>query len=128
MKKRTTSLHAFEFRSDFSIPKPKQPATVTLGVAELAAMLEEARNTGANEVRTERLDAEALKLDVIATELSTALGEMVALAHHLETLDLPQNHMDDLKTRINSACSRIIDHQGDLFDEAYGTPDMEMVN
>lgn len=126
MKK--TSLQAFEFRSDFSIPRPPKPATVTLGVAELAAMLEEARTTGANDVRTERLDKEALRLDVIASELSTALSEMVSLAHHLETLDLPAPHMDEIRSRINSACSRIIDQQGDLFDEAFGEPDMGAVN
>lgn len=114
---KSTKIRAFEFRSDFSIPKPQQPATVTLGVAELAAMLEEARTTGAREVRTYAIDREAARIDIIATELSTALTEMVSVARHLETLDLPEPHLDSIRTRINAACSRILDQQGDLFDE-----------
>ena len=112
------TLTAFDYQADFSSTSVPKPDTVTLSASELSAMLAEAHSAGAQSVQTDALKDQTATIQNIAQDLTAAMAELTGLARHLETLGLSHPQIASVRHRIESACTRILDGQRDLFEAA----------
>ena len=113
------SVVPFEFRGDFEAPAPAPPADeeerVSLNIAELAALLEDARSGAAELVRDEQVQIQADAMRDSAQALKSALANIVELAQILEKASISDDVRQDALTRVRHIATELVDGQGDLF-------------
>ena len=116
--KPTRKVSPFEFRSDFTAPEPSaadDDDRISIRVSELAALLEDTRNSTAQMLRDEQIKAQAEAMTSTAKALKTALSQIIELAHTLENASLSEEIRDDALGRVRNIASELIDGQGNLF-------------
>ncbi|MEM5518421.1 hypothetical protein WNY37_15805 [Henriciella sp. AS95] len=113
--KRTT-VTPFGFRSDFSAPEDAQQETrISISVAELAALLEDTRQSTAALIRNEQVEQQAEAIRSTTQQLKAALAQIIDLAETLERIDLSEADRQDINTQVSRIASEMIDGQGNLF-------------
>lgn len=108
----------FQFRSDFDSSAEAQAPRddrISLSVAELAALLEDTRQSTATLIRDEQLQAQGEALRATTDQLKSALANIVQLAETLERIDLSKEDRDDINAQVCRIASEMIDGQGNLF-------------
>lgn len=109
-----TSVSPFDFRSDFE-PPGNEPGRITLGIEDLAGLLEDARRTTADMLRDEQVKLQAEAMKASAEALKTALSQIVELAHLLEESSFSEETRTEALTRVRLLAAELIDGQGNLF-------------
>ena len=108
----------FDFQSDFTAPTaplPETVDTVSVSANELAELLANAHAEGmaAADARNDQETTE--KLTAMSGQLKAALGELLKLAECLDKTALPTDAETEVKQLISTACTHIVNGQGDLF-------------
>ncbi|MGB3625572.1 MAG: hypothetical protein WA989_07085 [Henriciella sp.] len=114
----TAKVTPFDFRSDFDTSeglKTGQDDRISISVAELAALLEDTRQSTAALVRDEQLKLQSEALKATTEQLKSALANIVQLAETLERLDISESDRDEVTTQVCRIASEMIDGQGNLF-------------
>ena len=112
------TMSAFEFRSDFAPPEPAAPAQddrITISVAELAALLDDTRQSTERLVRDKEARIRADAMERSTDSLRIALLQIVELANALEKAPISEEMREDAKARVRKIASELIDGQGNLF-------------
>ena len=112
------SLAPFEFRSDFAAPAPA-PQTpddrITISVGELAALLDDTRESTARLLRDDQVRQQAEAMQASSEALRSVLLKIVELANALEKASISEPLRSDAKDRIRKIAAELIDGQGNLF-------------
>lgn len=117
-KRPASAVTPFEFRSDFDASASQQTSEserISISVAELAALLEDARQSAAALVRDEQIQAQADAMRATTEQLKSALANIVRLAETLEKVDLSKEDREDVNAQVCRIASEMIDGQGNLF-------------
>lgn len=117
MSKKSLTSHDFEFRSDFEaphIPVEEGPDTVRISAPELAALLEEAREHGAQMRDDGRVAEAGEKVEALQVRLQGALDDLVALTRHVERL-VERGQADAAAEALRPVAQRLVDGQSDMF-------------
>lgn len=119
MSARTVSnVTPFDFRSDFTVPEPEKPASddrISISVSELAALLDQTRESTAQMLRDEQVQIQAEAMKSSAETLKSALMQIVQLAQTLESAALSEDVRADALSQVRNIASELIDGQGNLF-------------
>ena len=108
------SVTPFDFRSDFE-QQSTEPDKISLTVAELAGLLDDARRTTADMLRNEQVQQQADAMRASSEALKTSLAQIVQLAELLETASFSDEIRDEALTRVRALAAELIDGQGNLF-------------
>lgn len=111
-------LSEFTFQSDFTPPRPAPetgPDTVSVSASELAELLANARNEGMAAADARHDQETAKRLEAMSEQLRAAMGELLKLAECLDQASLSEEAEHTARTLISTACTHIVNGQGDLF-------------
>ncbi len=112
------SVTPFDFRSDFEAPAHQAEAEkdrISISLPELAALLEDTRQSTAALVRDEQLKYQADAMRASAASFKTALAQIVQLAQTLENAAITENDRDNAMSQVRTIAAELIDGQGNLF-------------
>lgn len=112
------TISPFEFRSDFTAPDLSAADTddrISISVSELAALLEDTRESTARLLRDEQAEAHAEAMKSSAAALKTALTQIIELAQTLEKSTLSDATREEALSHVRKIASELIDGQGNLF-------------
>ena len=114
---RITSVTPFEFRSDFAAPAPAPagPEKISLSIQELAALLDDTRQSTLRMVRDREAQARNQSMERSSDALRVALLQIVELANALEKAPISEAMREDAKARVRKIAAELIDGQGNLF-------------
>ena len=117
------SIRAFEPRGDFSPPRADAPAdTVAVSAAELAALLDDARQSAREQVERTYTEA-ADRVQDTADQLARALDDILTLAEQLDRVKLQTEDRKRALALMRTACQHIVDGQQDLFNDLAASTD-----
>ncbi len=117
-KTRPATVTPFDFRSDFTAPEPPatdQDARISISVAELAALLEDTRQSTAALILNEQVEQQTEAIRHTNEQLKAALAQIIQLAETLEKIDLSEADRSEVNTQVCRIASEMIDGQGNLF-------------
>ncbi|WP_018147977.1 hypothetical protein [Henriciella marina] len=111
------SVSPFEFRSDFAAPdlSPAKPDRINVSVTELAALLDDTRQSTLKMVRDREAKSRNMAMERSSDALRVALLQIVELANALEKAPVSETVREDAKARIRKIAAELIDGQGNLF-------------
>ena len=115
------SVDAFEFRSDFGPPAPPpapQDDRISISVSELAALLDDTRQSTERMVRDRGARMRATAMTRSSDSLRVALLQIVELAQALENATISESLREEAKARVRKIAAELIDGQGNLFQSA----------
>lgn len=115
------SVDAFEFRSDFGPPAPPAPPQddrISISVSELAALLDDTRQSTERMVRDREARMRAAAMTRSSDSLRVALLQIVELAQALENATISESLHEEAKARVRKIAAELIDGQGNLFQSA----------
>ena len=115
MKRKVSTLHPFPLTSDFTLPPPETKGEVRFNAEELAALIQETRESTAELVRNDLLAVEADKLKAVSDQLNASLVQIVNLAAHLEKARIDETDRRQALDTVRKLASTLIDGQGELF-------------
>lgn len=111
------SVSAFEFRSDFApyTPPAPQDDRIAISVAELAALLDDTRQSTERMVRDKEARIRAAAQTRSSDSIRIALLQIVELANALEKATISESLREDARARVRKIAAELIDGQGNLF-------------
>lgn len=114
---RVQSVSPYEFRSDFTLPEPPPPQDdrIAISMSELAALLDDTRQSTARLVRDKEARIRAAAMTQSSDALRVALLQIVELANALEKAPISETLREEAKARVRKIAAELVDGQGNLF-------------